>query len=380
MLAFFSISIGLWENFRQLWLQDNGFSATDVSNITSIGMLVSVIGVLFVGRFIKMSQLKNFIAITLVARFLNLAALFCVNGSDNRFLIDLAVVIDSVTGYLIITSVYPLLTTIKKSNSTYSKRKLVEYLFRDVGILVGGIVIGHSLGPILFDYNGCLLLAILFLFIAIAIMYRFDFQLTERAPARKFSALKYIIHSKIQRVYMLYAFLAGASFTAAIGLKMLMLTDFFDLTASMATNYLLVVGLLADLIGILALKYFTPQNDYITISLKFGIRLIIFAIAFFSNSLFLSFIALTWVLLSSTAYENISDGYYINAVDNRHQLKYHTLKYVVTYSGDAVGMFLCGQMYNLGAAYIFGLSAAILIVQIVIAYYLIYIRQKASRP
>lgn len=28
MLAFFSISIGLWGNFRQLWLQDNNFSVT----------------------------------------------------------------------------------------------------------------------------------------------------------------------------------------------------------------------------------------------------------------------------------------------------------------------------------------------------------------
>lgn len=49
MLAFFSISMGLWENFRQLWLQDNNFSATDISNIISIGTLVSVLGILLVG-------------------------------------------------------------------------------------------------------------------------------------------------------------------------------------------------------------------------------------------------------------------------------------------------------------------------------------------
>ena len=46
MLAFFSISMGLWENFRQLWLQDNGFSATNISNIISIGTLISVIGII----------------------------------------------------------------------------------------------------------------------------------------------------------------------------------------------------------------------------------------------------------------------------------------------------------------------------------------------
>ncbi len=31
MLAFFSISIGLWTNFKQLWLQDNNLDVTRVS-------------------------------------------------------------------------------------------------------------------------------------------------------------------------------------------------------------------------------------------------------------------------------------------------------------------------------------------------------------
>lgn len=48
--------------------------------------------------------------------------------------------------------------------------------------------------------------------------------------------------------------------------------------SGLATNYLLLVGLAADLLGIVALKYFTPKNDYITISIKFGTRLLIFAV------------------------------------------------------------------------------------------------------
>lgn len=56
MLAFFSISIGLWENFRELWLQDNGFCTVDIGNIISIGTLISVIGILLAGKYIS---LKN---------------------------------------------------------------------------------------------------------------------------------------------------------------------------------------------------------------------------------------------------------------------------------------------------------------------------------
>lgn len=48
MLAFFSISIGIWGNFRQLWLQDNGFNISQISIILSLGTFVSVLGIIFV--------------------------------------------------------------------------------------------------------------------------------------------------------------------------------------------------------------------------------------------------------------------------------------------------------------------------------------------
>lgn len=59
MLAFFSISVGLWGNFRQLWLQDNNFSVTNISNIISIGTIISVIVIAFIGRYIKLDFIFN---------------------------------------------------------------------------------------------------------------------------------------------------------------------------------------------------------------------------------------------------------------------------------------------------------------------------------
>ena len=53
MLAFFSISKGLWENFRQLWLQDNNLDVTQISQILSIASLCCVIAL--------MSFLKNYL-------------------------------------------------------------------------------------------------------------------------------------------------------------------------------------------------------------------------------------------------------------------------------------------------------------------------------
>ena len=175
---------------------------------------------------------------------------------------------------------------------------------------------------------------------------------------------------------MIYSFIGAMAMSTALGLKMLTLTNYFKFTDSQATNYLLIVGLLADLIGILALKYLTPKNDYITITIKFGIRFVSYVLAFLSNNILITLIAMTWSILISTSYENICDGYYINRVENKYQLTFTNFRYVVRYLGEAAGVFLCGVMYEIGLKYMFGLSAFFLIFQIGLAYYLIYLRRK----
>lgn len=59
MLAFFSVSIGLWGNFRQLWLQDNAMNVTQISNVLSFATLMCAIGILFVAKKVKINKLKN---------------------------------------------------------------------------------------------------------------------------------------------------------------------------------------------------------------------------------------------------------------------------------------------------------------------------------
>ena len=376
MLAFFSISMGLWENFRQLWLQDNNFSATNISNIISIGTLVSVLGILFVGKHIKLSKLKRFVSMTLLVKFINLILLFTLNKTGNAALINIIIVIDVLTSYLVTTSIYPLITTIIKNNTIYSKRKLTEYLFKDVGILIGGLFISKVIIGIYINYNICLFISTIFLAISIMVMFNMTACKTiDDTNESKKSILKYIIKSKLQVLYNIYTLIGAMAMSTALGLKMLTLTNYFKFSDGQATNYLLVVGLLADIIGILVLKYFTPKSDYITITIKFGIRFFAYLIAFISNNIIITLIAMTWSILISTAYENICDGYYINAVENEYQLRYTNFRYVVRYLGEAIGVFLCGLMYEIGLRYMFGLSAFFLIFQISLAYYLIYLRR-----
>ena len=375
MLAFFSISIGLWGNFRQLWLQDNNFPVTQISNIISIGTFISVIGIALIGKYVTLNKLKKTLTSILIIKFINMLALYFLNGTNKIEQIKLAIMIDIVMEYIIITSIYPLITTIVKSDTIYSKRKLTEYLFRDIGILFGGIFIGKSVAGILVNYNICLIISNVFLLISIFTMLNIKINKIEEKHSVKNSMVKYILKSKIMSLYLLDMFVGKIAMSTALGLKMLTLTNYFAFSDSIATNYLLIVGLIADGIGILALKYLTPKNDYLTITIKFGIRFIWYVVVFISNNLIITLIAITWSLLISTAYENICDGVYINRVENNYQLSFANIRYIIRFLGEAIGVFFCGIMYEIGLKYMLGLSAIFMIFQIGLAYYLIHLRR-----
>ena len=177
-------------------------------------------------------------------------------------------------------------------------------------------------------------------------------------------------------LYSIYVLIGTIAMSTALGLKMITLTNYFKFSDSVATNYLLIVGLLADIFGIIALKYLTPKNDNLTITIKFGIRFLAYLIAFISNNIIITFIAITWSLFISTAYENICDAIYINRLENKYQLSFSNICHIIRFLGEAIGVFLCGIMYEKGLRYMFGLSAIFMVFQISLAYYMIYLRKK----
>ena len=375
MLAFFSISVGLWGNFRQLWLQDNNFAITNISNILSIGTLISVIIIALIGKKVKLNKLKNMLVITLIIKFINMLGLYLLNDTLSIELIKLLIIIDIVTEYIIITSIYPLLTTIVKTETIYSKRKLTEYLFRDIGILFGGLFIGKNIAGLVINYNVCLFISNIFLLLSLIALINIKVNNSVDQKYKEVS-LKDIFKDKILILYSIYVLIGTTAMSTALGLKIITLTNYFKFSDSVATNYLLVIGLVADIFGIIALKYLTPKNDYLTITIKFGIRFLLYLISFISNSLIIMLIAITWSIFISTAYENICDAVYINRLKNKYQLSFSNICHIIRFLGEAIGVFLCGLMYEKGLRYMFGLSALFMVFQISLSYYLIYLRKK----
>ena len=374
MLAFFSISVGLWGNFRQLWMQDNNFTVTNISNILSIGTFISCIIIALIGKYVKLDKLKNMLVIVLIIKLVNMSWLYTLNNTMSMQLINLSIIIDIVTEYIIITSIYPLITTIVKTGTIYSKRRLTEYLFRDIGILFGGIFIGKSIAGLIINYNVCLLIANIFLILSFIILLNIKVKKSTDNKQEEIS-LRHIFKDKILNLYSTYVLIGTIAMSTALGLKMLTLTNYFKFSDNVATNYLLIVGLLADIFGIIALKYLTPKNDYLTMTIKFGIRFLAYVIAFISNNVLITLIAITWSIFISS-YENICDAVYINRLENKYQLSFSNICHIIRFLGEAIGVYLCGLMYEMGLRYMFGLSALFMIVQISLAYYLIYLRKK----
>lgn len=373
MLAFFSISIGLWGNFRQLWLQNNELSVTQISNILSLGTFICAIAILIISKKITLNKLRNFISTALIIKIINLIILFLCNNTDYIIIIKLLFIFDIIIERLIIISIYPFIVTIKKDNHLYSKRKLVEYLFKDFGILVGGLLIGKVIFGMLIDYNMCLLISIMFLLISFVLML-FIKQPDTQENTQNGGIIKYIFSNTLVKTYLICYFVANIAMYTGLGLKMLMFTNILNFSDSNATNYFLIVGLFADLIGILALRYFTPRNDYVTITIKFGIRFLSYTIAFLSNNTIIVILAITWSILISTAYENVTDAPYINVVPNNFQVLFTDIRYIVGVLAESIGVFFAGIMYNYGIRYMLGLSAFFMIFQLILSYRLIYIR------
>lgn len=379
MLAFFSISKGLWENFKQLWLQDNNLDVTQISQILSIASLCCVIALIIFSKKLSLDKIKNVLSFSFLCKGICLLILYLLNHTGQTSFINLLVILDTIFEKIIIISIYPFIITIKKDDKLYSKRKLVEYLFSDIGILVGGVFIGKTLGNILINYNVCLLISIIFLLLALIIIINIKGKTIETKKIILKDAIKYILKNRIVKIYVGLYLIANIAMNTGLGLKMLMLTNIFQLSDGSATKYLLIVGLCADLIGIIALKYLTSKNDYINITIKFGIRFLLYGLAFITNNFIVCFLAMTWSILISTAYENISDAPYINRVQNDYQMLFTNIRYIVGLIGTSIGLYLAGITYKMGIRYMLGLSAFFMIFQLSISYYLVYLRRKESK-
>ena len=376
MLAFFSLSVGLWTNFKELWLQANNLDVGQISGVLSFATFLSAVIIILVATKIKLKNIVLLIKYTLIIKILVMLLLFLFNNSNLKFVIYFLIILDMMLEKIYITSIYPLIVLIKKDDDFYSKRKLTEYLFRDLGIFLGALFIGKNIFNFNVNYNVCL-------FVSVIIMMCSEISLSsikiDSQNVKSKVSFKEIFDSKINNVYFMYGIFANIAMKSALGLKMLMLTNKLSFSVTNATLYVLIIGLLSDIVGIIILKKITFKNNYINIFIKFGIRNILYLTAFLCNNVNVIMIAITWSLLISTAYENITEAPYINRIKDSNQLFFNSVRYGIWIIGESIGLFFAGVMYKLGLRYIFGFSSIFILLQIICQIILINMLKKERK-
>ena len=376
MIIFFSISFGLWNNFRLLWLEENSLDASEISRVMSLATFFGAISIIFISLKISMANIKKLLSATLLIRIASYLILFLGYQHLPTKVIAVLFIFDVASytvGYL---AIYPLITRVIKDDKVYSYRQLTTYICQDLGVLIGGLLLGITIGNYIFDYNSFLLVTLICLVIALFSLSKVKFNDKEKYNDINIKEyLKVFKRDKISNFYLLYIFIADISYNCALGMQMLILTNILDISSKNATFYFLLMGIIADIFGVLALKKLTPKNDYLTILLKFGPRMLGYTLVFLFPSNEMTLIAITVSLFLTTAYENKTDAIYLNRIDTKYQLLFSNIRKLVGSLGNAIGLYLTGLLFVLGSKYIFGVAALIGYVQIAIALYLVYLRK-----
>ena len=109
-LALFSLSTGLWENYKSVWLQVNNISIPNISYIISGAIFLSCIFALLLIFVFKKFNIVSLIKTSTLLKFISMLGLVISFNSNLTWLITTLFFIDAVSTSLVSLSIYPFLT------------------------------------------------------------------------------------------------------------------------------------------------------------------------------------------------------------------------------------------------------------------------------
>ena len=311
--------------------------------------------------------------------------LFLLNETGYNIPIKFLIMLDYVIDVELWISLYPLITLIKKDDKIYAMKDILYDAGYYFGVFLTGILLGKSIGGLNINYNFYIFIACILTFIPFLLLTKTNLEkYTQKEEKNKYTnqlnkIIKTIRKDKISKIYLLFVIFGEISYSCLIEMQVLLLADYFHFEASAISNMNIILGLASVIIGSLVISKLTFKNNYINIFLKYGVRFLLYTIAFFSNSKLCMLLAFVFIKLSSDAFLDIAHAPYINRYDSEEQLSFNNLKEMIEYIGTAVGVFLCGTILVYGLRYIFLVSSLFIALQIIFAFYALYLRNKESR-
>jgi len=352
-LALFGFSIGLFDNYRELWMSSNNMDSVTISHIISVSYIVTVLVLFYFTIRVSTQKLKNGIVISLIIKLITSTILICLNGTNNLFFIKLLMFFDIAFSQVIISSVYPLMMSIAKNDIIYTKKEVVTNIASKLGFLLVSIILGKTIFGTVIDYNICLLLSTILVFLSFLILSNLELNSENKKDYIDLSeAINYFNKNKVLILYLITCLVGGVIWSSVIGMPMLTLTKNIGFKPSEASFFILSMGILSNVLSILVLKYFRHKNDHINLIFKFGLRLTLYLLVIIFNSKTILIIAFIYLLITDAMYSFIFDSHFINSVKEEYSLLITVLKYCASLIGNSIGVFICGLLFNLDIQYL----------------------------
>lgn len=363
-LALMSFSIGIWNNYRGIWLKSNIFLLTDVGNIISCALICSSIIIIIITLISSKIRIKKLI---IEIMHIRINSLFILLITNNIFIIILCVILSIICEVIFSLSFYPLLSFEDNSDLMYRKKSVVEYFSMDIGI----IFCGFLLGLFAFNYDHCLLLSLISSILSLMILnfYNNNSFLRHKDNNSLKVAIKNILSIKSNKLFLLSSFFAKISYGIVFDLMIIILINnlyFDDLSSSI---YIII----NNMIGNFLCLFLNKINNKITINngilIKFGTRVIFYLFAFIFNKKLVFILSISISYITSKILDNKVTGVFIRENKNKDKFTFENIRYFIESFAEGIGILLASILLGISLRVLFLCAALITIIQIVFLLY-----------
>ena len=372
VLFLMSFSMGIWGNYRQLWLKDRLFSVTEISKIFSVALICSAVISFIISLFSSKIKIKNVILESILIRMI---AMIILLFTKDIFIIKIGILLTIMCEVIFSVSYYPLLSYINKTDEMYKKKSLIDYVSRDIGIIGCGLLLGISIHNIpLLTYQGCLLIALISNVLSGLFLLLFKYkEKVSNEHGLLLKSFKNIIKDKTNIIYLISVLFIDISYGIVFDLMMLILTgkEYINFEVSFASIFIIVCNFLGSVFCSMFNKISNKISFNLSIFIKFGTRLLSFIIAYITNDINAFIISIVIAYITSRLLEEKSTGTFLKRIKNQDQFLYGNIRYFVACIGEGIGAFLAGVLIVTSFRNLFlgaGISTIIQIILLLIAY------------
>ena len=367
VLAFMCFSIGIWGNYRQLWLSDNGFDIVSISRLFSVALICSAVISFIISLFSYKIKVKNVTLLSIILRIISMIILLI---TKDNFIIKTCMLLCIMCEVIFSIAYYPLLTFITKTDESYRKKTLIEYFARDIGIVSCGLLIGVTLGKYVFNYDTCLILALISSIIASIFLLVYKSNEHHKKTINLVKSTKKLLVNKINKTYLINQLIINISYGIIFDLIMLILTDYINFNVAFTSVFIIVCNVLGSVAATILSKIGTNLSITMSSIIKFGSRSIGYVLAFVFGSIPMFIVAIVMAFITSRILEDKVTGSFLQIIDEEDQFLYGNIRYFVACLGEGIGAFLAGILVVKSVKYLFLGAGILTIVQTIILIYL----------